>query len=200
MEYAASEVWFDVHGTLTHCEATGNIVPVDLTLGGVEGERGHYACGLFGMTQYREAYPGYPYTSATLKATLHRADVGVDRGFLRFALATAWKHRDTGETYFLEFDLWDSKGTRDQMEDPSYVYYDPAGAPPTIEVKTCQLDMGREAHLTIPVYRYFVKAFGIAEVELDGAYLVFEKTDMDSVVDAEWTVASLELGKEVHII
>lgn len=196
VKYDATTVWGDVVGNLTtYTPPTMNVpltMPLNVALEGKAGELGHMGIGLFGMTQWKSAYPEYPYKTAVFKVKLNRIAVTKDAGFIRIGLATAWKRISDGRYYYLEFDLWDSDATVAQMPNDSYVFYKPEGDPPTIEVKTAQLVVGSLAYYELPIYDYFVKAFGVSDVEIDGCYLVIEKTDPASIFGV--TVEFLYLG------
>ena len=150
-------------------------MPITVLLNGVAGQSGHIAYGSFNILQYENAYPGYPYRNFEFGLKIDSASVITDNGLIRLAIATTWVDAN-GNTYYLEFDVWDSVNTIANMPNPSYVFSQPSGAPPTVEVKSAQLAVGSYADYQIPMYSYFQKVYGIHNVTLDDIYLVVEKT------------------------
>jgi len=205
--FVVSQVWMSIYGNPSDYEPNSRThdldqlyLPVTVKFRGKAGEEGHVACGLFAMTKWRSAYPNYPYETVIFQLTLAKGDVYVDAGFVRIAIATAWKDGSgywtdgefVGNTYYLEFDLWDSDETCANMESGTYVWYDPESF--VIETKTAQIEVGQAAYYEIPMYEYFVKAYGKTDVEIDGVYLVIEKTYADSSFDIEIDFTYLALA------
>ena len=195
--YSVSTVWGDAEGDLSSSNYSPPVqvplsMPITVSLNGVSGESGHIAYGSFNILQYRSAYPGYPYSNFEFALRIDNAQVSTDNSLIRIAIATAWVDPN-GKTYYLEFDLWDSANTIAGMQNPSYVFSQPNGAPPTVEVKSAQLPVGAYANYEIPMHSYFQRVYGINNVTLNHIYLVVEKTSPNSVVNIQAQFQLLEL-------
>ena len=66
---------------------------------------------------------------------------------------------------------------------------------PTVEVKTAQIDIGKELYFSIPFKKYYDMVYRdiYGDLELDDIYFVIEKTDADSVFIAKLDVSEFSL-------
>lgn len=177
--YNISGIYVTDNGNLTYTPSEGgpNAFPVTLTVSGDATQIGNVAMGLFNMRAYNLSYPGYPYDGVMINLTIPTSTVVYDTSALRWALATSYSD-DLGNEYFLEYDLWDSNDTLVNGFNATYIYCNPLGSPPTVEVKTLNATIGTNYLVTIPIGQYRALVYNHTTLHLNSIYLVAEKTSL----------------------
>lgn len=167
---------------------TGKL-PVQVYLEGMPKQYGSIGYGSYGLAEFDNNY-----THVGLKLKLNEISFDIDDG-MRIALITAWTpiNEEQYDRYYVEFDLYASPESDNELKEVKDVAHDGYGQVPTVEYCVDQLDEGETGNWKIAVESYFNGSFDGIDAVLDDAYVAIIKDSTASAFIVEITLMEMWL-------